>query len=272
MYVSVGVDQQLEARGRKNEVEEAEGMNYVLVYVYATLAETALVRVKKESFVSPKINIRGNKAIWSTDRGKDQVEIVESPSKPIYNSKFFNLDNSKAKRRENIREEDKVKWASFEARRFTYKLGRYNKKLRKVKDEKKQIYNNFNVDDDELKKLNLKSRSLTSSIETFRKYRKKFLKYLKGLHLKNQPIVPYVPTKLRSEKIPAKYYNLSQEPKNKAKKVNKKGNIYNKEKKDKLKEEKQEVRKRKDEKEKYSEFMSILAEIKGRKYYRGRIY
>ncbi|UVC54184.1 hypothetical protein MACJ_003519 [Theileria orientalis] len=247
-------------------------MNYVLVYVYATIAETALVNSKKECFINSKINIRRKTRVWSTDIVKDQVEIVESPSKQIYNTKFFNLDKSKTERTENIKEEDKVKWASFEARRFTYKLGRYNKKLRKVKEEKKQIYSNFNVDENELKKLNLKSRNLTSSIETFRKYRKKFLKYLKGLQLKNQPIVPYVPTELRSEKIPVKYYKLSPEPKNKHKKVNKIRKIGNKEKKDKLKEEKEEVRNRKDEKGKYSEIMSILAEIKGRKYYRGRIY
>ncbi|UKK00855.2 hypothetical protein MACK_000929 [Theileria orientalis] len=247
-------------------------MNYVLVYVYATIAETALVNNKKRCFINSKINIRGKTGVCYTNTGKDQVEIVESPSKQIYNSKFFNLDNNKIERIENIREEDKVKWASFEARRFTYKLGRYNKKLRKVKEEKKQIYSNFNVDENELKKLNLKSRSLTSSIETFRKYRKKFLKYLKGLQLKNQPIVPYVPTELRSEKIPVKYYKLSPEPKNKPLKVNKVRRISSKEKKDKLKGEKEEVLNRKDEKGKYSEFMSILAEIKGKKYYRGRIY
>lgn len=125
------------------------------------------------------------------------------------------------------------------------------------------------MDENELKKINLESRDINKSIQTFRALRKSFLKFLRGLRLNNNPAVPYVPETLRSHKIPNTYYQLSDKPS----KRRPKRTIKDKESKNlsNINRDKSCVEKKVKRNDEYVDFLKILSEIKGKRYYKGKI-
>uniref|UniRef100_A0A3B0MHS9 Phosphatidylglycerophosphate synthase, putative n=1 Tax=Theileria annulata TaxID=5874 RepID=A0A3B0MHS9_THEAN len=234
----------------------------LLVYVYKFQAETVSLNFKNICFIYFN-NISPETCQLKATSGEIvDFNVIESPSDHIIDERFFNIsENPKynGKNKENL---DKLKWATFEARRFTYKLGKFNKKLRKVKNRRKLIYSNFDVDENELKKINIESRDINKSIQTFRALRKSFLNFIRGLRLNNNPEVPYVPVSLRSDKISDKYYQLANKPNLKrSKRIGDNKGVKNK---TKIKRDKSGVEKKHKDNENL-EFLRLLEEIKARR-------
>ncbi|EKX74295.1 conserved hypothetical protein [Theileria equi strain WA] len=121
-------------------------------------------------------------------------------------SKFHKIGNGIAHDPSNSTKE-RLKWANFEVRRFTYKLGTVNKQLRKAKAKWNMMYNSFSVDKTVLLEVSKNKRDLCKKLEIFRRLRRNLLRYIKGLKCESDPKIPFIPPKYRSAKVPAYLYS-----------------------------------------------------------------